>query len=571
MTARWAWALVALVGCSFETAPTLEAVDNGCRADTDCLEGVCDGRICIDDSGASVEVAIEVAKAASESGPAIPASWAFASQGFAGPNVRDLVLPATRQVRGTVRWEGVRVPATLRFVRRMATPIAALQPVAIEIDTLRDAGGGDGEESYDFRTVLVAGETYDVVVLPSSDMVTSPANDVGATPALRSLPPAYLEMQVEEGEPTEPFRFDVSFPSGLADPCDDDQTTGCTLEAEIVSFDGEEDLPEPRLQVRAIDEATGRVVSSIGETDESGHFAIRIGVDAPDYVVRVTSSVGEAPFPSVSVDPEVAFADDASRKVIRIPRLTPVQFTGRVRDEKGSAVPGATVRFLSNGIFDGSQLGLQGSFSGSATTNEDGSFGTQLLPGYYAVTVTPPADVESSWAVLSAEALVGPEVTAVEALIVPSKVEFLGWVRTFREEAAVGVTVAARARASGDASAMHRSQEAVSNSLGRFTLRMDLGIYDVAVKVPSQTGFAWLVEPALAMEDDLARTYRFPPPIPIEGVVLSSDGIAVPGASIRAFVLSDDGSSTRPLQVAETTSDEEGNYRLLIDPGLGAD
>jgi hypothetical protein len=396
-------------------------------------------------------------------------------------------------------------------------------------------------------------------------MVTSPTD--ASAPAIRSLPPLYLEASIEGGDPTEPYRFDISFPRGLETECTDNQNSGCTLTGEVASVDGEVELVEVGLQVRAVDETTGRVVSSIGETDAFGRFAIRIGDETPNYLLRVTSSTGADPFPGVSIDPNVVFASD--NNVIRIPRIDPIQFTGRVRDEAGTAVPGATVRFVSNSVFDDNQLGLRGSFTGSSTTNEDGSFGLQLLPGFYSVTVTPPDDAASSWGVLSSEALVGEELAVAEALIVPAKVELFGSVKTFREEAAPGVTVLARARLDSELASTHRSQEAVSNTLGRFTMRMDLGLYDMQVKISSESGYAWLVEPAFAIDEDIARTYQLDPPISIEGLVQASDGTIVPGALIRAHVFTNDGSSGRRIQVAETMSDAEGNYRLLIAPHLG--
>ena len=557
--------LLVLVGCSFESPATTETVENRCGGDADCLVGVCNGNICIDDSNASVEVAVEVVGGVSKAHGAVPASWAFRAEPFTGSSIRDLVLPPTREVRGTVRWEGLRVPAMIRFVRRMANAVEPLQPVPVETDTLRDPVEGSELDGYDFSTVLVAGETYDVVVLPTSDTVTTPAD--ASAPAIRSLPPLYLEISVGGGDPIEPFRFDISFPADLESKCTESRKTSCTLARDIVSFDGEVELAEAGLQVRAVDEATGRVVSSIGETDASGRFAIRIGDETPSYLIRVTSTEGAKLFPSVSIDPDVALAND---EVIRIPRLDPVQFTGRVRDEAGTAVPSATVRFLSNAVFDESQLGLRGSFSGSATTNEDGSFGLGLLPGLYSVTVTPPDDPESSWGVLSSEALVGEEIAVAEALIVPSKVELLGWVSTFKSEAAPGVAVVARARAGAESTSSYRSQEAVSDSLGRFTMRMDIGLYDLQVRASSESGYAWLVEPALVVDGDLARTYPLNPPIAVEGLLQASDGTAVTDALIRAYVLTNDGSSSRPVQVAETMSDDQGNYRLLIAPHFGA-
>ena len=115
MTTRFALVFLLLAGCSFESAPVTEMVDNRCGSDADCQAGVCDGRICIDDSDAAVEVAIEVVGSASEAQRVIPASWAFGSEPFSGSNVRDLILPATREVPKRLqhpkrRTIGLRVP-----------------------------------------------------------------------------------------------------------------------------------------------------------------------------------------------------------------------------------------------------------------------------------------------------------------------------------------------------------------------------------------------------------------------------------------------------------------------------
>lgn len=568
MTARWAWLLVFIAACSFDS---LEAgtVDNSCAGDAECEEGVCSDGICVDDSGRSVSVAIEVIRSGSESQQATPASWAFAPEEAAGPSVRDLALPAVRQVQGNVRWSGIRVPAAIRFIRRMPSAVDPLIPLPIDVETYREPVSEDGSQSYDFSASLVAGETYDVAVLPSNEMLMVPGD--GSMPAIRSLPPLYLELQIEEGDYDDPVRFDVTFPQELLLPCTPDKDVLCTLEAFVIGIDSEGESPEAGLQVRAIEKETGRVLSSIAETDEEGRFAIRINDAAPDYLIRVTSSVGEDPFPAVSVDPEKAFAGDPAEKLIYVPRLARVQFSGRVRDTNEAPVPRATVRFLSTGIFDDNQLGLQGSFSATTMTNDDGTFTQELLPGVYSITVTPPEDVENAWGTLSTEALVGEDLTTMEALVVPPQVDLRGSVTTFRDEPAVGATLDARARAHDDADGLHRSEETVSNALGAFVMSMDSGLYDMHVKVPSESGFGWLVEPELIMDLDaglVARSYELVPPIPIDGVVTSADGLPVAGALLRAYVLSGSGSDARQVEVAEAVSDADGGYRLLITPGL---
>ena len=567
MRARVLLLLALAGGCSFESTAPVALVSNVCASDADCVRGMCDGEICIDDTNAFVEVAIEVLGDNSGASSPVPASWAFMTERFNGSSVRDLILPATREVRGIVRWDGLPVPATLRFVRHMPTSVAPLKPVPVTVDTTRGASASESA-SYDFSTSLVDGETYDVVVLPTDDMVTSPTD--ASAPAIRSLPPLYRQILLRGGDPAEPFRFDVEFPANLTSLCTNTKSTGCTLEGEVFSSDGETDVAEPGLQVRAVDKVTGLVVSSVGETSELGAFAIRLGADASAYSIRVTSSVGRDPFPAVSVDPEVLFSDDGSAKIIRVPRLDPVQYTGRVRDEEGAAVSGANVRFLSSGIFDGSQLGLVGSFTGATTTNEDGSFGVELLPGLYSITVTPPEEEDIPWGVLATEAFVIDDVGEPDPLVVPTNVELVGGVTTFNDEGAAGVTVLARARQSIETETMNRSQEVVSEEGGIFRMRMDRGLYDMHVKIPSETGYAWLVEPALLMDDDVLRNYRLAPPIPIEGILLSSGSAPVSGAQLRAYVVTLQGGVSRLLQVAETTTDEEGNYRLLIAPRLGA-
>jgi hypothetical protein len=449
--------------------------------------------------------------------------------------------------------------------------VAPLAPVAIEVDTLREASGGDGPDGYDFSTVLVAGEIYDVLVLPSSDMVMAPAQETA--PAIRTLPPLYLVLPITDGDSSEPFRFDVAFPADLADVCTGINGTGCTFEAKVLSRDGEVELPEAGLQVRAIDAKNGHVVSSIAETDETGHFAIRISSAASDYLIRVTSSVGGEAFPSVSVDPDVVFAGNPVEKLILIPRFAPIQSTGQVRDTLGRAVPGATVRFLSISIFVGIELGLAGSFSASATTNEDGSFGVELLPGTYSISVTPPEDSKNSWGVLSDDAEVGEGVTAIGTLVVPPQLNLAGAVTIFDGEPGAGVTILARARQGADPSALHRSQETVSDDLGDFAMSVDVGLYDMHVKVPAESGFAWFVEPDLLMrvnEGDLRKEYRLDPPIPIYGVIRTSEGEPLPNALVRGYLFKNsDGTAARPLQIAETMSGEDGSYRLLIAPRLG--
>lgn len=561
--------LALAASCDFGLAE-VQTIDNSCGTDADCVQGSCTGGICIDDSGASVAVAIEVLQSPAALQRNAPASWAFAPEPFSGALARDLPLPTTREVRGLVRWDGEPVPASVRFVRRMEDDVAPLNAPPVEVDTLREAADGEGLGPYDFSAILVAGATYDVTVMPTTDIVA--AANQAAAPAIRSLPPLYFELEVTDESTSEPQRFDVAFPSTLVLPCNSDLDRGCTLSGQVLSVQDALQIAEPGLQVRAIDALAGRVVSSIAETDELGRFSIRLNEQSSRYLIRVTSTPGRESFPAVSVDPEVAFPDELAPKRIFIPRLDPVQYTGRVRDRLLRAVPGAVVRLSSTGIFGGAELGLEGSFTASGTTDSEGVFGMELLPGLYSVTVTPPEDADNEWAVFTTESLVGGQIAGIE-VIVPTQVGLRGAILTPSDEAAAGVPVLVGARPRDNVAAAHRSQETVSDVLGVFEMSIDAGRYDVQVKVPSATGFGWVIEPDLVTTGPgtaVGRTYPLEPPIAVAGSIRSSTDEPVSDALVRAYIFLESDEGLRALLVAETVSGPDGSYRLLMAPRFAA-
>jgi len=539
-------------GCSFGSEQTI-APQNVCASDGDCVQGVCDQGICIDDSSSEVSIAVQVLRGSADPQGATPASWTFAPESFSRASERDYTLPPIRQVVGVVRWQGTPVPATLRFTRRMGESISA---VPVEVDTSSGDGGGDDPGDVDYSTVLVVGQSYDVAVLPTNDVIQT-ADQTAA--AIRSLPPMYTSVELDDVIDGA-FRFDVRFPDALDVECAENQLFGCTLTGTVLSFDGQNATPAVGLQVRAVEKESGRVVSSIGETSQLGDFEIRVSDEAALYVLRVTSGVGGDPSPSVSVDPTGP---------LLVPRVDSVQSTGAVRDGEGRGVQGATVRFSSSGIFEQSELGLVTTFSASTTTNDDGSFSLELLPGLYTVIVTPPEDAENTWAPVAEEALVAEDLTELEDIVLPSQIALSGSCTTFTGDPAGGVAVVAQAR--GELGELQRSRLTASNQEGVFRLTVDPGRYDMLIKVADATGFPWLIEPELVMSEErgaMTRDYTLPTPIVVRGTLQAAGGMIVGGAPIRAYVFETSGGEVRPIQVAETISAEDGSYRLLISPTL---
>ncbi|MDH3200331.1 MAG: carboxypeptidase-like regulatory domain-containing protein [Myxococcales bacterium] len=553
----------ALVGCSFGSNEVM-TLANGCAGEGDCVQGVCDQGICIDDSSSEVTVAVQVLRGSADTKGETPAGWTFIPETFSRASERDYTLPPIRQVVGVVRWQGAPVPATLRFTRRMGESVSALSAVPVEVDTVREASAGNDPNDVDYSAVLVVGQSYDVAVVPSNDLIQTADQSAAA---IRSLPPMYTSVELDDVIDGA-FRFDVRFPDALDVECAMNQLSGCTLTGTVLSFDGQNETPAVGLQVHAVEKESGRVISSIGETTQSGDFAIRVSDQAAPYVLRVTSSVGGASFPSVSVDIDLAFINDPAQRRILVPSVAPVQSSGAVRDGEGRGVQGASVRFSSSEIFEQSALGLVPTFSAATKTSGDGSFSLELLPGLYTVIVTPPEDAENAWAPLAAEVLVVEDVE-LEDLVLPSQIALSGSCTTFAGDPAGGVAIVARAR--GELGELQRSRLTASNQEGMFRLTVDAGRYDMLIKVTDVTGFPWLVEPELVMSQargDMMRDYTLPPPIVVRGTLRAASGAVAGGAQIRAYVFEEAGGAARPIQVAETISADDGSYRLLISPTL---
>ena len=125
-------AMLGLVGCDF-SSPETQTIVNSCASASDCSAGTCGDGICIDDSRASLEVAVEVLRGSSDPERVIPASWAFAAESVSSGTVRDLdaAAPAMRSADRRSFAAG-RAPA----------PLAGAAPVATRAPQQREGGVG---------------------------------------------------------------------------------------------------------------------------------------------------------------------------------------------------------------------------------------------------------------------------------------------------------------------------------------------------------------------------------------------------------------------------------------------
>ncbi len=249
---------------------------------------------------------------------------------------------------------------------------------------------------------------------------------------------------------------------------------------------------------------------------------------------------------------------------------------------------------------EGAVEGVFASFVRSADTDDDGNFTLRLLPGTYHVYAWP-AVAGASGSRASAATETDWEIAADPPLQAGKTVELLPPSRVFgranlpQGDPASGATVIANPSprdvqidlltqaAQGDLAVTPAAQSAITAGDGKFDLLADPGIFDVSVRAPEGSGFAWYVASHVyveaAKEKDLGTPF-LPLPVPYSGRVLvpinQMSSVPIAEALLRAYVYLDEnnaytGDPTRAasvVQIGETRADADGNFELLIPANL---
>jgi hypothetical protein len=129
-----------------------------------------------------------------------------------------------------------------------------------------------------------------------------------------------------------------------------------------------------------------------------------------------------------------------------------------------------------------------------------------------------------------------------------------------------------------------RSQSCVpvTEANGYFSIEADPGMFDLSVRTPDDSGFAWLVRPHLSVTDQTHDLGRLALPLPVvyRGTVEAAETGLVPGALIRAYVYVDVSGNVHELntesdmvlpsvlQVAETRVRDDGTFELRLPARL---
>jgi hypothetical protein len=123
----------------------------------------------------------------------------------------------------------------------------------------------------------------------------------------------------------------------------------------------------------------------------------------------------------------------------------------------------------------------------------------------------------------------------------------------------------------------NRSRQGTSAADGTFKIQPDVGSYDVVVKPPSQSNFAWRI---IYDVDVASRTAAFATvvdltaPVAVSGTLHYTDGMksdqrTLASADVHAYTIVNEGQPTaRSVEIARTQADDNGKIMLLMSPDL---
>ncbi|MGF1466081.1 MAG: hypothetical protein ACFCGT_08095 [Sandaracinaceae bacterium] len=567
-------AAAALLGGCGQLGPGAMAPVNQCRADGDCVGGVCDVErgMCVAGADDPLAVLLHVVPSSEPFG-LNPVSYTFGPVDATVPAGPELELPLGTRITGRVRHGAELVTADLTFT--LMPELEGEVPTRVRVQSSAEALGEVDGRPTNVVAQLQAGRTYDVRVEPTGEWRSR-------------VPPQYRTIQTPEDPVLVP---NLVFETGGAE-----QDPLVELAGVVLDPFGE---PEAGVTVTCLDRESGRLLSSIGVTGEDpergpGYFKVFLPPYTTDWVlqVRATSErtfAGDllptfevAPdFIAVNADDELTVQSPAAPTVIRYQALVEAPATEGAGFAGVEPVPNAQVVLRSRGIEDAT-TGLLGTYRTTVTTDDSGVFEAQVLPGAYDVVITPQ---ERAWGVLYQEVVIDPPAGRDEVVgqlfTLPARTRYLATVEAPDGEPVAGATVRAEVRSPGDlaealgeASRFARSVESTTDELGHVELGLEVGRYDLIVLPPDGTNFPWRIETDLAIdgtEDRREEVLALDEPVVLAGRarhLLQSESERRPVEGlVRAFgfVAEPDG-DRRTVLLGEGATDAEGRFELLLSP-----
>jgi hypothetical protein len=552
-------------GCSFE-APDSNAAfssntcsyDEECGPDEECVASMCVVRS-IDDS---LRVILDVTPLQQPDGPP-PVSVTLESINVrSSSGMRQWTLPEPVLVRGTIRNGASVVDADVTLTLKQ--PMAGLPPKIV----MTSVAGTVAQDSqgHDFEVLVGSEGEYTLRVQPKDT----------------NFPPYTEDRQIIRGEPivVDYAKYDVQ---------------------RTIRFTGE--VEERPLIVRAFDIATGALISSTAAVvrneatlrfaAEPEQFRLVIrpeGAYDPEGLSGAETCDHDTPvLPTFSINLSEADLDaDSEVFEVEIPSAPPrIQFLGQVKLCDVASVDGTmeparlpiTLRSTAVTIDEPT-----GRWSAEIATDTEAlrdsasgeyKYCVDVFQGEYEVVVTPP---ESKPCEIFAQRL--PIESSDGVKVTPPPLELEPAAQLFGELSAgmmpltaTTIDVQSLGRAielEPDAAALtafSRSRQTTTDATGAFRLPVDRGSYDVTIKPPAGSGYAWYVrrDVTIGSNGEFENDIEMTSPVAVNCEIRSADGEMLTGTEITAYtVVTDDEGVQRAVAIGKAAADESGRFMLLL-------
>ena len=605
-----ALALVTLGGCTISAVGKSDdpRPKNECSMQADCRNTeLCSEGMCQPLNGQLESLLLEITPPADSSVPSLSFTVRVDDVPTSGGELKvrsvfgakvtgNLHLPPSASCYPTLPQDGVPLPAaadgtlpvTVTFIARERLLGVPQRLYATSSKFQLDANSPT-YLSYRFDTVVPVGE-YDVYVVPprgQQDCVVPPQlfrrQKIETDNTQLDYPAAIAAtLNVHLMWPRSELSLD-GWVADVIEPLD-----GRTISSSVL-------LTEPAIVGDELEYVIPLVYSTVTEINPAKGEG-----KTPGDLVRLRPPEGAA-LPTILFDREALrlLAEDEPRikGFTRYP--APVTVMGQLaRKDDGSPISGQ-VKLVSTAI-TGVDPGVFASFQTTVSVAENGMFSVELPPGKYRVLALPDdarsseglAALETEWEI---RGMVSPQAGKLLEL---SEGHQIRGASSFGG-ALVSASPTPRPvlpfeQAFGAAPFMPRSRSgSVGTEDGTFALSVDAGRFDVSVRVPESLGYAWYVRPGVVVGEesrDLGRLAAVVPSL-VRGTTTAISAEldretkqflpvarSLPHASVRAYAYLDaDFAYTRDpaaavsvVQVAETRSDENGDFRLLVPSSLAA-
>jgi len=549
--------------CSFE-APDSGAPykSNTCSYSEECgADAECVGSMCVARSiERSLRVILDVTPLQQLDGPAPVSVTLERIEVRNGSSNQQWTLPEPVRVRGQIRNGDSVVDADVTLTAKQAMPGL---PPKIVMATVAGTVAQDSTEN-DFEVWVGDEGAYTLRVQPKDT----------------SLPPITEELEIIRGEP---IRVDYAER--------DFQHT----------FDFSGEVEERPLVVRAFDVATGALISSTAEVvnkaatlrfavePEQFRLVIRpAGAYDPEGLSNAEGCDHDTPvLPTFSINSgDIPFEDNAFQ--VQIPSTPPrIPYSGRVELCDAPSIDGAMepdrlpLTLRSTAVMLDSPSGMWTAEVATDTqalregSTRNYAFCVDVFQGDYEVVVTPP---ESKPCEIFAQAHKIDTVTA-PLLVMEGAAQLLGELRTadLMPLAATTIDVQSLSRSidldADDAAltAFSRSRQTTTDATGAFSLPVDRGSYDVTIKPPAGSGYAWYVrrDVTIGSNGDFVNDIDMSSPVAVDCEIKSANGAALLGTEITAYAIVVGADMVeRAVAIGQAAADENGRFMLLLPTAI---